>query len=49
MAEAVKQVLTGAALGIGAAARAAILAAHEWKATLAKLDVILAERPRGEG
>ena len=41
MAAAVTQVLAGGMPGLGAAARAAVLAGHDWKATLARLDDIL--------
>jgi glycosyltransferase involved in cell wall biosynthesis len=40
-ASAVIQVLAGEAPGLGAAARAAVLANHDWKATLARLDDIV--------
>jgi sugar transferase (PEP-CTERM/EpsH1 system associated) len=41
MAAAVTQVLTGGMPALGTAARAAVLAGHDWKATLARLDDIL--------
>ena len=41
MAAAVAGVLAGSAPDLGAAARAAVLARHDWKATLARLDDIL--------
>jgi sugar transferase (PEP-CTERM/EpsH1 system associated) len=41
MTAAVKQVLAGGMPGLGAAARAAVLTRHDWKATLARLDGIL--------
>jgi glycosyltransferase involved in cell wall biosynthesis len=41
MAAAVTQVLAGEMPGLGAAARASVLARHDWKATLARLDGIL--------
>ena len=41
MATAVRQVLAGGMPGLGAAARAAVLAGHDWKATLTRLDGIL--------
>jgi sugar transferase (PEP-CTERM/EpsH1 system associated) len=40
-ASAVRQVLAGRTPGLGAAARAAVLANHDWKATLARLDDIV--------
>lgn len=42
MAAAVTQVLVGGVPGLGTAARAAVLARHDWKATLARLDDIMA-------
>lgn len=42
MAAAVTQVLAGRMPGLGARARAAVLAGHDWKAKLARLDSILA-------
>ena len=41
MAAAVTRVLAGGTRDLGAAARAAVLARHDWKATLARLDDIL--------
>ena len=41
MAAAVTQVLAGGMPGLGTAARAAVLAGYDWKATLARLDDIL--------
>jgi sugar transferase (PEP-CTERM/EpsH1 system associated) len=41
MAAAVARVLAGSTPGLGAAARAAVLARHDWKATLTRLDDIL--------
>jgi glycosyltransferase involved in cell wall biosynthesis len=41
MAAAVTQVLAGGMPRLGSAARAAVLARHDWKATLARLDGIL--------
>lgn len=41
MAAAVTRVLAGDTPDLGAAARAAVLAGHDWKATLARLDDIL--------
>jgi hypothetical protein len=41
MAAAVTRVLAGSTPDLGAAARAAMLAGHDWKATLARLDDIL--------
>lgn len=46
MAEAVAQVLAGTRPGLGIAARAAVLAGHDWKATLARLDDMLAKASR---
>lgn len=46
MARAVQQVLTGEMPRLGTAARAAMLAGHDWKATLARLDDILAAASR---
>jgi polysaccharide biosynthesis protein PslH len=46
MAAAVAQVLTGGMPGLGAAARTAVLAGHEWNATLARLDDILGAASR---
>jgi glycosyltransferase involved in cell wall biosynthesis len=46
MAAAVAQVLAGEMPGLGTAARAAILAKHDWKATLRRLDGILATASR---
>ena len=46
MAAAVMQVLAGEMPGLGTAARAAILARHDWKATLTRLDGILATASR---
>jgi sugar transferase (PEP-CTERM/EpsH1 system associated) len=40
-AEAVAQVLDGAAPGLGAAGRAAVIAGHDWAATLRPLDALL--------
>ena len=40
-AAAVARVLAGGMPGLGAAARAAVLKGHDWKATLARLDAIL--------
>jgi len=48
MAAAVTQVLTGRLPGLGAAARAAVLAGHDWKATLARLDDIVAAASRSK-
>ncbi len=42
MAASVTQVLAGGMPNLGATARAAVLAGHDWKATLARLDGILA-------
>ena len=41
MAAAVARVLAGSTPDLGAAARAAVLARHDWKATLTRLDDIL--------
>jgi sugar transferase (PEP-CTERM/EpsH1 system associated) len=41
MAAAVTQVLAGGMPGLGTAGRAAVLAGHDWKATLTRLDGIL--------
>jgi sugar transferase (PEP-CTERM/EpsH1 system associated) len=46
LARAVTQVLAGRAPGLGTAARAAVLAGHDWKATLKRLDQILARASR---
>jgi glycosyltransferase involved in cell wall biosynthesis len=46
MAAAVTKVLAGEMPDLGAAARTAVLAGHEWKATLARLDDILKAAPR---
>lgn len=46
MASAVTQVLAGEMPGLGTAARAAVLARHDWKATLRRLDGILATASR---
>jgi glycosyltransferase involved in cell wall biosynthesis len=46
MAAAVTQVLAGGMPGLGTAARAAVLARHDWKATLARLDDIMAAASR---
>lgn len=46
MAVAVAQVLAGGTPCLGTAARAAVLAGHDWKATLARLDGILAAASR---
>lgn len=46
MAAAVAQVLAGQRPGLGAAARTAVLAGHDWKATLTRLDGILATASR---
>lgn len=46
MAAAVMQVLAGQRPGLGTAARAAVLAWHDWKATLRRLDGILASASR---
>jgi glycosyltransferase involved in cell wall biosynthesis len=40
-AAAVAAVLDGAHPGLGAAARAAVAAAHDWPATLKRLDAVL--------
>ncbi len=48
MAAAVTQVLAGRTPGLGAAARAAVLAGHDWKATLARLDDIVAAASRSK-
>jgi sugar transferase (PEP-CTERM/EpsH1 system associated) len=45
-ATAVTEVLAGGMPGLGAAARAAVLARHDWKATLARLDDIMAAASR---
>ena len=47
-AQAVAAVLDGAHPGLGQAARAAVLAGHDWDATLAPLDRLLVE-PQGHG
>jgi hypothetical protein len=39
-------VLAGGTPELGTAARAAVLAGHDWKATLARLDDILVMTPR---
>ena len=46
MAAAVTRMLAGSTPDLGAAARAAVLAGHDWKATLARLDDILAAASR---
>ena len=46
MAVAVTQVLAGGMPGLGTAARAAVLAGYDWKATLARLDDILVAASR---
>jgi polysaccharide biosynthesis protein PslH len=46
MAAAVTQVLAGGMPGLGTAARAAVLAGYDWKATLARLDDILVAASR---
>ncbi len=46
MAAAVTQVLAGGMPGLGSAARAAVLAGYDWKATLARLDDILVAASR---
>ena len=46
MAAAVTQVLAGGMPGLGRAARAAVLAGYDWKATLARLDDILVAASR---
>lgn len=46
MTAAIMQVLAGEMPGLGTAARAAILARHDWKATLMRLDGILATASR---
>jgi hypothetical protein len=48
-AASVTAVLDGAHPGMGAAARAAVLAGHDWAATLAPLDRLLAEPPATPG
>jgi len=48
MAAAVTQVLAGRMPGLGAAARAAVLAGHDWKATLARLDGIVEAASRSK-
>jgi sugar transferase (PEP-CTERM/EpsH1 system associated) len=45
-ASAVMQVLAGEAPGLGAAGRAAVMANHDWKATLARLDDIVVAASR---
>jgi sugar transferase (PEP-CTERM/EpsH1 system associated) len=47
-AAAVTQVLAGGRPGLGAAARAAVLAGHDWKATLARLDDIMESASRSK-
>ena len=49
MATAVALVLAGRRPCMGAAARAAVLAGHDWKATLARLDEILASASPNHG
>jgi sugar transferase (PEP-CTERM/EpsH1 system associated) len=46
MAAAVARVLAGSTPDLGAAGRAAVLAGHDWKATLARLDDILGTASR---
>ena len=46
MSAAVAQVLAGRVPGLGAAARAAVMAGHDWKATLTRLDDMLATTSR---
>ena len=41
MAERVREVLAGAHPGLGAAARAAVRAGHDWAAALTRLDAAL--------
>jgi polysaccharide biosynthesis protein PslH len=48
MAAAVTQVLAGGMPGLGTAARAAVRAGHDWKATLARLDSILETTSRSK-
>jgi glycosyltransferase involved in cell wall biosynthesis len=48
MAARVSEVLTGDHPGLGAAARAAVMAGHDWSATLGRLDAVF-ERPRTTG